>query len=268
MAVPTYSLGSASDAVAFDRPRPVVVVGPRPLPVTGIGGGLAASGRGKDEERDTERQVSRILPFAVRAASQFGPALAGRPGPFVDAAVQSASMGLATLGPKGVAAAVALTAVKQTADAFATRFRELAGLSGTIAAAQSRADVNRLQRDITEARRLGDQMATLIERTDKAEAAIAAILLPIKEAVLNATVNATGWIGSNKDSISGFIANINKTLAILFKFFAIYMDTKPSGLDELGPLLDQIRKLPAPVPIPLPAPNVAPAQPPIVGGVI
>lgn len=170
-------------------------MGPRPLPVTMVGGGPAAPPPGRPPA-PTEPIAARLLrqggQLAGAAASAAGNAGAGAAAnavlPAVTGALSVASRGLAMLGPYGIAAAAAVQAFgaavgagKQVIDAFVARGRELVPYSGTLAGAAARADVRRIQGDIKEAEKLGPSFAKLIEAQSKTEAVIQRTLVPIKE---------------------------------------------------------------------------------------
>jgi hypothetical protein len=176
--VPPGSRGAVGIRGSFRRLRPP---------------GLRRGTKVKTKSVPRSVRVARGVATGVGLASQGAVGVSrGDPSQGLFAAVNVASQGLATLGPKGQAAAVALGAVttavgafRAVVDNFVTRGRELAGVSGVIGGAAARADVRRFQADIREADALGPQLAKLIENQQKAEEVTARILFPIKEWLLD-----------------------------------------------------------------------------------
>ena len=78
----------------------------------------------------------------------------------------------------------AFTMVKETADAFSARGRELSGYNGSIAVAAAQQDVTRMLTDIREAEMMGDKYARLIDAQTRFEETLKAGLLPIKEVIV------------------------------------------------------------------------------------
>lgn len=144
------------------------------------------------EEMRRREQIGFYGAAAQRTVAAGGMLAAGtaqnRVGPGLNAAVDTAAMGLARLGPVGMVAAAGLKvvgeaagALQQTIMAFVQRGRELAGLNGGLARATARADANNYLADFREAERLGPSLAKLIENQNKAELAQRELLLPIKD---------------------------------------------------------------------------------------
>ena len=186
-----------SPVPAFDRPIPVVVMGPNPLPVTmAEGGGRGPAAPREPKEKSEPGWVKFLFDRAASAARSTGVAAVGvaqnRAMPAVMEGLSAAASGLARLGPAGLAAAAGLTAVGTaagafvaTVDAFVARGRELAGLNAQLAGASAYADVTRMMADIREANELGPQMAQLIENQAKTETTVRELLLPIKSFMLD-----------------------------------------------------------------------------------
>jgi hypothetical protein len=105
--------------------------------------------------------------------------------------VQAAAKGLEQIPIAGKFAATTLRVagdafmvVKDVADAFAARGKELRGYNGQIAGAAAMQDVTRTLTDIREAQLLGDKYAQLIDAQTRFEETLKAGLLPLKEAFL------------------------------------------------------------------------------------
>ncbi len=205
----------ASPVSAFDRPIPVIVVGPRPLWVKIEGddkregrGGIAPRSPQKPEEGWLKFLFDRAAAGATGAGIGLAAAARNDGGPGFAQGVGAAAAGLSRLGPQGMAAAAAMTtlgasvmATKQTMDAFATRGRELTGFSGQIAGAAAVADMRRYRSDMREAERLGPQLARIIENQQKAEDTFRELTVPIK-----------GWL---LDRLNVLIEGIIKGIADL-----------------------------------------------------
>ena len=70
-------------------------------------------------------------------------------------------------------------------NGFVARGRELQGYNGSLAGANARADVRSLMGDLREAKELGPALARLTEVESRANDELRALLLPIKEVVVN-----------------------------------------------------------------------------------
>lgn len=110
--------------------------------------------------------------------------------------------GAAALAAKG------LTAVKDTADAFAARGRELAGYSGSIAGAAAMQDVTRTLTDIREAQRLGDKYAQVIDAQTRFEETLKAGLMPLKEWIMEHLPKWLDWILNALIKVGEILAKI------------------------------------------------------------
>ena len=190
---PVPGLGLVS---AFDRPVPVIIVGPHPLPVSMEKAKTPPASRAAHhEELEPRNRARRFLEQAGYVAQRVGQVGAGLAKndlmPAFSGAIDAAAGGLRMLGPVGMAAAAGLQAgafaVKafiQTVNAFVERGRELARFDARLAMASGLADVKRLQADIREAQKLGDGMSRLIEAQADAEVAIRELVLPIKQFIV------------------------------------------------------------------------------------
>lgn len=190
--VPFPSPGPATSAVpAFDRPIAVIVMGPNPLPVTIVGDKGKGNGAGAGPAKPPEGWGAWAFRNAGKTAGAAGVvasgAAANKAMPAFNTVIAGATMGLARLGPYGLAAAAAVgaagasvVAFKGTVDAFVARGRELSGYNGNLAASSAIADVRKLVTDLREADKLGDLYAKLTEAHSKNEQAMSELLMWLK----------------------------------------------------------------------------------------
>ena len=136
-----------------------------------------------------------------------------RPGDALGTATDMAAKGLAMLGPAGMAAGAALSAVKmgaeavsETIQAFVQRGRELAQYNGRLAGAVANTDVNNIMADIKEADRFGDKMATLIEKQNQLDLTMRELIAPVKEFLLNVLIKILDGILA---AIQGILEVVN-----------------------------------------------------------
>jgi hypothetical protein len=202
--LPTPAAGGlpgVSNVSAFDKPVPVVIVGPRPLPVVGwggVGGGRAShrdAANEPDPVRDRLRRLTRGFQYAGEVAQAGGQA-AGQVArnDYLGAgmtAVNTAANGIAMLGPVGMAASAgikaataAVGAFREAVNSFVERAKELRGYDAKINAAVAQADIKRLQADIQEAEKLSEGMSRMVEAQADLEVTIREFLLPIKQFVV------------------------------------------------------------------------------------
>lgn len=171
------------------------------------------------EDRNAER-AEQAAGFGSQATGAAGQGAAGLAGnsvmPAFEGAIKVASSGLEALGPWGAAASKGLQGVAEAAntikvvvDSFAQRAKELEQFSPNIAASSARADVRRMQTDMTEAQELGPQLAALLDSQSKIEAMVSATLLPIKEFVLQ---NLNEFLKWSMETFADFIAGLNEAL--------------------------------------------------------
>lgn len=272
---------------AFDRPFAVLVVGPKPIDVRIVDGGEGGSGGGGEKKEPADRKpkegwtrwAARNVGAASRGAGVAAAAAAGNQGMAgFQAGIAGASNALSALGPKGMAAAAALqsvgmaaTAVQRTVDAFVARGRELSGLSGPLAGATAVADVRKFQADMREADRLGPQMARLIENQQKSDEVMRAILMPVKEWILD-RLNAMmeGMLKGSAELIDGINEMIdwlngpaNGKLDVLTRMAKEIRDIlKGAGpnagvdrwLDDLRDFAGQFQRPMGPIGAPIPGP--------------
>ena len=223
----------SSRVPAFDRPQAVIVMGPRPLPVTIVG--ERESNRPSPRSprnpaaprRNYARELANLAGAGFRAGGAAAAGFAGNAAlPALNNAIGVAAQGLSMLGPYGMAAGAGLQAVgsaamavKQTLDAFVARGKELIPFSGEIASSAARADVRRLQGDIREAQQLGPQFARLIEAQSKTEATIQRLLEPLKAFFL--------------DRLADFLERGNRTLISILEGLDDLTRHKIAGIREL-----------------------------------
>lgn len=87
------------------------------------------------------------------------------------------------------AATTLVNAFAAVTTAFVDRGRELSIYSSRLSQATANADVNRVMADINEADRLGEKLATLIDKESEMENVFREIMLPIKEVVVDALIS-------------------------------------------------------------------------------
>lgn len=289
--VPNSPGGPGANVAAFDRPQAVVIMGPRPIPVTIVGRTGAGAALGP---RGRKAQPSRRLTKAARAIGVGAAAIAAGGAatasifhnqvmPSFATAVSVATAGLSIMGPKGQVAAAGLAAVAATANAvksvfesISARAQELRGFSGSIAAAAARLDVSRIQGDIREAQLLSQQYAKFLENQEKLERTIRELLLPIKMAVLDAINKGPQFIKENIDGLAksiAFVLDPRGLLPALPKVIAggigLFLDNaqKDPTEDLLKPLIESMRGIAAPSAIGENFPH-GPLGVPIVGSVL
>jgi hypothetical protein len=267
---------------AFDRPVPVVVMGPKPLPVQVVGG---LPGERPRREAGPEREPADRLATGtglrrVLEAAGAGAQLAGGVGVGVAhnsfgallSAVDGAAYMLRRAGPAGMVAAAGLqaagsaaTAFTRTVDALAARGRELAPFSSSLSASTARADVMRMQGDISEARRLGAQMGKMIELQQagnemlrefsiQVKIALLELLVPMARGLLESSVSVTEFVHETFPKYGG------DTLVALRKILGA-LDS-PVG-DELDKWLKVGEGFVPPPAAPLPDPGGGALAPPV-----
>lgn len=210
-----------SSVPAFDRPQAVIVTGPRPLPVTIVGGMPGGAPAPKEKEAAGRPLVGRVTD-GFRLAGEMASG-AGRTASAVaqgsataafSGAVSVATAGLSRLGPYGAAAAAGLqavsagvTAFRDAVASFVARAKELGGYDGRIAGANAMAEVRRINSDMREANRLGDQLSKLVNAQSKSEAMWDEILLTIKGPIIEAL---TGGLDIANQALAALVTLANK----------------------------------------------------------
>jgi hypothetical protein len=179
------------------------------------------------------RRAEQAGQFAQRAGNVAGGLARGGAAAGGAAGLEAVGAGLSRLGPYGMAAAAALTAVTKAGsaasdamDAFAKRGRELSGYNGQLAGASASADLRGMMADIREADQLGPSLAKLLEQQSKSDAVMRELLNPIKEVLIDIYNWATK---SCMDVLLGLLEGINKVL--------------PRKFDRLERLIDKIKKI-------------------------
>ncbi len=231
----------ASSVVAFDRPIPVVIMGPVPIRVT-IDGGKAPGGvpapKAKTPKPPWAARAARVVGQTAEVAGQTASTLAQNRGvASFSAAAGGASRALMALGPAGIvagaalgASALAVKAFTETVGAFTARGRELAAFNGQLAYASAAADVSRFRSDKRDADVLGPQLAKLIENQAKAEATFAAIARPIQEFLLG-KLNTTLELGLK--GILALVENADK-VAIAFPILVPLILARGDEIAKVG----------------------------------
>lgn len=223
VAHPAPRLPGTSSVPAFDRPQAVVIMGPRPLPVTmvgGTGGGSVPSPRTPGARPEPRRQTwaewgANRLNNATAATGRSLVGVARNSG--MTALLEGAGMAggaLARLGPWGMAAAAAVQtlgtaarAVVEVMNALAARGREIAPYSAQLSGAVATADIRKLQADIGEAQRIGPALGRLIDAQSRAEATLQRLLEPLKSFVADRLAQ---WLESQLKVSIGILEGIEK----------------------------------------------------------
>lgn len=188
---------------------------------------LADDRAARKQERDAWKQsaktggrVGRNAARARTAATVGGKVVASvaknsATGAFVEG-LQGAAQAVEKFGVAGKAtaevlntAAVAVQTFKVVVDSFAERARELEHLSPDIAASSARADIRRMNTDMTEANAIGPQLAKLIELQSKTEAIFSATMLPIKQWALE---NVNAFLQWFMQTFADFVEGLNEGL--------------------------------------------------------
>ncbi len=218
---------AGSSVSAFDRPIPVVVMGPREL-IEGRGRGTAPARRPREELRRPPPRAARATRGVGKAfgtAGRAGAALArGSGAGALSVAAEGAAGALSKLGPAGMVAGAAVDAVSKgfkavadATDAFVQRARELEQFSGQLASANAQADIIRMQNEIREAQDLEGPLSELAVNQAKLEATLSELLRPIKDFVV---VVLNGAIEFFTDAITGILSGLNELLG----FFMVRSD--------------------------------------------
>lgn len=271
-AMPVGPAPGTSSVPAFDRPQPVVVMGPKPLPVEVVGG-LDAGGRNpaaKEAKGPKPESVAKGIQSGFNLAGQFaraegaaGAAIARNGGvAALEAGAGAAGAALSRLGPYGMAAAAALQAgtsgVKaftEVVEAFVARGRELSKYNAQLAMSSARADIRQIEANMGEANRIGPQLSKLIDAQSKAEASMQRLLEPIRGFIAE---KLTESIDNGLKLLLGILEGINKLLPARFKALEdLIADIKkilsggPGDLDKLADAwIHAADGLAAPPPVP------------------
>lgn len=192
--------------------------------------------------------VANAIGAAVGGIGTAGAGIAQNdPGAAISSVARTASLGLAALGPKGFVAAAALqatvgavTAFRETVNAFVARGRELSGLSGTLASATAQADVRKLQADLREAQQVGPAMARLIEVQSKADAAVQRLLEPIKIVI---TEKLTVFLETSLKFMLGVLEFVDGLKAALGGPGLVVLSPLLGGLAAITDLKSMIRDI-------------------------
>lgn len=163
------------------------------------------------------------------AAGQAAKSLAGNDGFGMVATVADRTADkLDNLGLGGKLAAEGLKTLSttmrvynETVGAFTARGKELSGYNPLIAQAQAQADVRRLMSDVSEANKLGEKYAKLIESQSKMDARLQEALLPLKEKLITfldksmpaIEAGVTGLVVT-MDAIAGSVELIQKLVGL------------------------------------------------------
>ena len=276
--------GGGSSVAAFDRPQPVIIVGPRPLPVAGDFGRPGKGG--KEEDGGPKTTFTKVMEGIQKAAPEvgrFGQAAARNDaGGVLGGAKDAAVKGLEKLGPAGKAAGVALETVAAVAKAahgvitaFVERGRELSGYHGGLAASTARADVQNTLNDIREAQTLGDETARMQDKLTSMDSFFREVLLPIKEMFLRVGNWLMDVVQRVLDGLLAGAENVVRLLHDLIDFFTDPPGWVKTALDHIAsirgilagtapvgdPMEAWLRASDRFVPPPLPAPTPVPVGP-------
>ncbi len=201
---PAKSSPAGSTVPVFDRPVPVTIVGPAPLPVmmaagslptggpTGGPGGARQPTNSKPSTAGRAEWLGRQAGQAGYVGTRIGDVAEGAAGnsaaPAIGAAVEVAAAGLSKLGPYGMAAGVALQAVakvggaaSEAVQAFVNRGRELSSYNGQLAGASATADLRSMLSDMREADDMGPRLSRMIDNQSKFETSVSETLRGVKE---------------------------------------------------------------------------------------
>lgn len=230
---------------AFDRPQPVIVVGPKPLQVTIVGGLPGQSGPGQPPKPPTPKedetgffgrlwQRTRFGRAGANAQKSVGSLLGGK-GPTGTAGLSGVAAGAARLaGPVGIVVAFASAldegrkAVIRITDEQLSAARKLSEVSASMAVIMAHRDVQETFRDI----RQGDAQAGSAGRLARAEQRRKDAAEPFQNAYNNA-----------KNEILAVLNDrIGSTLQLISDAVALAVDNLPGLSGAIEKLKEKIRK--------------------------
>lgn len=222
--------GSAEEAAPSSLPP---AAGPPDLAAPGRGSGLPSFQVDAGPALQSlagNRNFSALTEGATQAGKALsGIGLAGGPvGPILGEVVEAA------------------TSFKGVIDAFIDRGKELAQFSPELAAAAARAEVQSLQLDIEEARKLGPELARLTEAQTRADKELREFLLPVKVWITEKLAGIMEFIAENGKFIGAAVAAMRAAIEQIGKALEEFFDREPglavSRLGFIGAAMDRAFK--------------------------
>lgn len=198
--------GPATSTVpALERPTPVLIVGPKPIPVSVTNHPEAggAGGRG-DSPRPRiprgVRAVGAVRNVAGTVGHTVANAATGQGMAAMAHATVGASQAIGKLGAVGATAGAGLMAVgaaaklvQETTLALVNRGRELAGFDPGLAQANAAREVRKIQDDMREAKETSASLSKLTDLVSDFESSFREAVLPIKQFTIDFLKEFLTW---------------------------------------------------------------------------